>query len=444
MKCKFCLADLEENVTVCPACGKSQQEENEPEAVTEQTEETGKKKIKTWQLALLIAGGLVLVAVLVGAILYGMGINLIPRENDLYYKDSYTVKDEVAINNADVVVATMQDQELTSGELQIYYWSSVFDYLSYYQSSAGMNVELPTPLDEHIYDEETGMTYQQMFLENSIETWRRYATLVQMAENDNFTLTEDQQAELDSFQAKVEEYAAEDGYEDLDAYFAEMLAPGSTMKTYDKYNRVNYIGLSYFNTIYDEMIPTQDEMEAYYAENEADFIAEGMGKDAGNLYDVRHILIEPEGGSVGDDGYLVYSEDEWEACREKAQQILDTYLAGEKTGEAFGALAMEHTKDYGSKDAGGLYEQLTKDTNFVPEFKEWYMDESREPGDTGLVKSDYGYHIMYMSGSRPIWKTQAEVLLTSEKTEELLEKVQEDWPIEVDYTKIVLGYVDLS
>ena len=444
MKCKFCLAEIEETATVCPSCGKSQQEETAPEVNPVETAGTGKKKFKTWQLALVIAGGLILVAVLVGAILYSMGINLIPRENDLYYKDSYTVKDEVAIKKADVVVATMQDQELTNGELQIHYWMSVFDYIDYYHSSVLMGMKLELPLNEQIYDEETGMTFQQMFLENALESWRRYATLVQMAENNGFELTEEEKAELDSFQSQVEAYAKADGYEDLDAYFVEMLVPGSTMQTYDKYNRMNYIGLSYYNTLYDELMPTLDEIEAYYAENEEGFTKEGIGKDAGNLYDVRHILIEPEGGSVGDDGNLVYTEDEWEACRVKAQELLDKYLAGEKTEDAFAALATEHTADYGSKENGGLYQQLTKDTNFVPEFKAWYLDESRKPGDTGLVKSDYGYHIMYLSGSRPIWEAQAEVLLASDNTNAMLEKTQEQWPMEVDYTKIVLGLVELS
>lgn len=435
MKCKFCSAELEENVVVCPACGKDQQEE---------TAQSGKKKFKTWQLVAAIAGGLVLLAVLVGAILYSMGINIIPRANDLYYKDSYTVKDEVAIKNADVVVATMQDQELTSGELQIYYWSSVLDYIDYYHSSVLMGMELDLPLDEQIYDEETGMTFQQMFLEAAIETWRRYATLKQMAENDGFALTEEQLAELEAFQSQVEAYAAADGYDDLDAYFAEMLAPGSTMKTYDKYNRMNYIGLSYYNEIYDTVMPTYEEIEVFYEKNEEGFITEGIGKDAGNLYDVRHILIEPEGGTVGDDGYLVFSEEEWETCRVKAQEILDTYLAGEKTEEAFGALAKEHTADYGSRDYGGLYEQLDKNTNFVPEFKEWYLDESRKVGDTGLVKSDYGYHVMYLSASRPIWEIQAEIMLASSNTEAMLKEAQEQWPMEVDFSKIVLGFVELS
>ena len=34
----------------------------------------------------------------------------------------------------------------------------------------------------------------------------------------------------------------------------------------------------------------------------------------------------------------------------------------------------------------------------VTEFNDWCFDESREPGDTGIVKTSYGYHIMYFVG----------------------------------------------
>ena len=34
----------------------------------------------------------------------------------------------------------------------------------------------------------------------------------------------------------------------------------------------------------------------------------------------------------------------------------------------------------------------------VKPFQDWSLDESRQTGDTGIVKTDYGYHIMYFVG----------------------------------------------
>ena len=31
----------------------------------------------------------------------------------------------------------------------------------------------------------------------------------------------------------------------------------------------------------------------------------------------------------------------------------------------------------------------------VTEFNDWIFDEARKPGDTGIIETTYGYHIMY-------------------------------------------------
>ena len=34
----------------------------------------------------------------------------------------------------------------------------------------------------------------------------------------------------------------------------------------------------------------------------------------------------------------------------------------------------------------------------VTNFNDWCFDESRQPGDHGIVETEYGYHIMYFVG----------------------------------------------
>ena len=45
-------------------------------------------------------------------------------------------------------------------------------------------------------------------------------------------------------------------------------------------------------------------------------------------------------------------------------------------------------------------------------FKNWYLDESRQPGDTGIVQSEYGYHIMYFVGNSEL--TYRDYMITNE------------------------------
>lgn len=122
---------------------------------------------------------------------------------------------------------------------------------------------------------------------------------------------------------------------------------------------------------------------------------QNVSKNAWATVDVRHILVKPKGGTKDDKGDVVYSEAEWETCRQDAQKLLDAYLAGAKTEEAFGEMANKHSEDQNGKVTnGGLYADV-QTGQMVRPFDEWIFDDSRTPGETGLVKTEFGYHVMY-------------------------------------------------
>lgn len=452
MNCKRCNAELDENINYCPVCGKKVK-------VLDDAPASEKQKPALWKIITASVAGVVLVAVLTLAIL-GPGMGVIKLKNipaffgfteaGLDYKNSYTVSDAKAEKKADVVIAKMGNQTLTNGELQAYYWLGVYDFVnnySYYLTQFGL--DLSEPLDKQIYDEKTGMTFQQFFLENALESWRRYAALAQMAEDAGYEPTDEIKEYLADFNNQMKANAEEAGYTDVEEYMDKEFFPGSSLAAYYNYTHKTYMALGYFDSLYEGMMPTDAEIEAYYAANEATLVGKGVGKDAGDYYDVRHILIEIEGESTKDEnGATVYTDAQWEACRAKAQKLLDEFLAGEKVDEeAFGELAKKHSKDPGSAESGGLYTDLTKDTNFIEGFKNWYLEEGRKAGDTGLVKntqsSVQGYHIMYFCESRPIWEYEVRTLVLSENTSKLLEEAENRWPMNVDYKKLVLGYIDL-
>lgn len=78
----------------------------------------------------------------------------------------------------------------------------------------------------------------------------------------------------------------------------------------------------------------------------------------------------------------------------EAQEILEKYLKGDKTEEAFAELAKKHSKDGNAAD-GGIYKDVAAG-KMVPEFEGWALDVAdRKAGDVGIVETEYGYHIMY-------------------------------------------------
>ena len=158
--------------------------------------------------------------------------------------------------------------------------------------------------------------------------------------------------------------------------------------------------------------------------------------------DVRHILIYPEGADSSTIFSQEFSEEAWAAGEASAQALLDQFLAGEQTEEAFAALANEHSQDPGSNQAGGLYEGVTEG-EMVQAFNDWCFDEARQVGDTGIVKTEYGYHVMYFCGSESLWQQYAESDYVTEKASALADEIVAQFPLTVHYGDILLTLSEL-
>ena len=115
------------------------------------------------------------------------------------------------------------------------------------------------------------------------------------------------------------------------------------------------------------------------------------------MQNVRHILAKFEGGKTDDNGTTTYSDEEKAAAKETAEQILADWQAGEATEESFAALANEKSDD-GDGTTGGLYENVYPG-QMVVNFNDWLFEEGRQTGDTGIVETEYGYHVMYYVGA---------------------------------------------
>ena len=111
------------------------------------------------------------------------------------------------------------------------------------------------------------------------------------------------------------------------------------------------------------------------------------------LPNVRHILF-----SVSD----TTDETAMDEARTKAEDVLTEYEAGDKTAESFGELAKEYTAD-SNGDEGGLYENIMPG-QMVTEFNDWCFDADRKPGDTGIIETSYGVHVMYFDSFGKIYR----------------------------------------
>ena len=460
MFCKFCQAELPENVTLCPACGKENQEEilevaaeeiqaeteeavvelNEEAAaeLTEETQqnlpETTKKQNKLWVTLLAIVGAVALAAVLIVAVLYGVGVFD-------HNTDTYVVSDAKAMAASGTVVATAGDEKLTNSELQVYYqqaFEDFYSYYSYYMDLTTIGLDTSKPLAEQYYDQENGITWEAYFVETALNTWHRYAALTMQAKEDGYTLNAETQAYLDSIPEQLETMAKSYEYDSVEEFLRSDLGPACDLEGYLKFLNTNFYAGQYFDSLYEELAPTMEEIEAYFEANAAELEASGVTKDTGKTVDVRHILICPQGGSEAEDGSWVYSDEEWESCRKEAPKLLDQGRTEDGTEEGFAQYAMDHTQDPGSQSTGGLYTDVYVGQVVEP-FEDWCFDESRVYGDTGLVQTTYGYHIMFYVADHEIWISSVESQIINERSMERVSEAVAKWPMEVNQKKIVLG-----
>ena len=112
------------------------------------------------------------------------------------------------------------------------------------------------------------------------------------------------------------------------------------------------------------------------------------------LTNVRHILVPFEGGQTDSStGITTYSDEEKKAAWDKAEDLYEQWKSGEATEDSFAAMATEFSSDTGSVANGGLYEDIYPGL-MVSEFEDWCFD-NRKTGDTGLVETTYGVHILF-------------------------------------------------
>ena len=359
---------------------------------------------------------------------------------DVTCKGSYSVSDEEALAQGDMVVATIGEYQLTNSQLQVYYWMEVQNFLNNYGAYAAyFGMDYTKPLDTQL--EEDGLTWQQYFLDTALNNWQQVQAMSLLAQESGLEMSQDSRDYLEGLDAYLEDIAAQNSV-DVAELMAGNFGPGADVEDYRYFQNLYLTGVPYYEAALQTMVPTQQDLEAYFADHEEEYAASGITKES-KVVDVRHILVQIQGGTAAEDGSVTYSEEEWKTCETAAQAILDTWLAGDKTEESFAALATEKTEDPGSQSTGGLYQQVYEGQMVQP-FNDWCFDASRQYGDYGLVKTNYGYHVMFFVKSELQWPTYAESDWLNEQSANLLEAAVALYPMEVTWENIALGVVEMG
>lgn len=175
-------------------------------------------------------------------------------------------------------------------------------------------------------------------------------------------------------------------------------------------------------------VKDEDGVATYYC-----YIVENAQKrDNSYPVNVRQILFMVTDDSDADETETETGHTDKEA-KKLAEDALAKWEKGDATDASFAKLATKLTEDTGSADNGGLYEDITEDSNYVEPFLNWCFADGRKKGDTGIIKTDYGYHVMYLSSKSkdPVWKNSVREALANEKFDKYIEDT-----IKADQTKV--------
>ena len=467
MDCKFCNAPMEDDMTVCPVCGKDVTEETAAEevVVAEETaeectcecapeetaeectceectceetpvEEAPKKKGKT--VLAWIAAILVVAIVAVGAAAFLKPTAPVEDVVLMGSETGYTVSaEEMTEEVSGAVIASAKkmnivrqlqqklglqsklSQGITNAELSIYYWDSFYNFYNTYGYYAMMLGLDPATMDTSPSMTE-GQTWQEFFLSQALNLYRSQIAVCETAQKKGYTLSTEMQEELD---AQLESLNT---MEDLEVLLTEVYGPGITKEMYTDYIRQQYIYSGYLSELEAGLTFTDEELAAYYDENAETYEMQGIYKDV-----------------------------EAVDSKAEAERIYAEWQAGEATEDSFAALATTYTTDPGSAETGGLYENVYVG-QMVPSFNDWCFDEARQVGDTGIVETDYGHHIMYFVGrnddetinvrhillqsSDPdAWKETVSADYASHTMTDLIKTMSQRYALDYDTSKIALA-----
>jgi len=152
------------------------------------------------------------------------------------------------------------------------------------------------------------------------------------------------------------------------------------------------------------------------------------------LVNVRHILLKVE-TTTDKDGKTIFKVESQKNAELKAKEILEKFKNGKfLTGESFGLLAKEYSDD-GSANENGLIDEIYPGMT-VEAFDNWCFDTNRKVGDTDIITSDYGYHVMYFEGFCEM--TYRDLLIDSELRDDATSKWIEDI---AKNTEVIVGNV---
>ncbi|HEX9060293.1 MAG TPA: stalk domain-containing protein [Clostridia bacterium] len=266
----------------------------------------------------------------------------------------------VGISNFNDFVLSVAGENVNSKEYKYF----LYGEKNYYAENAGVQIGK----DFWTTPNKDGKTPFDIVSQNADNTCRYYKMLMKLIKDSNYTLSEEEQK---SIKESLDNFVNQSGGEDK-ANQKAMEQNGVSLADKQEIAK-NSLTISCFLRDSKNKLKTSDkEVQNFYEKNKSSF----------EKVTVQHILIM----TIDSGTNAPLPQDKVAEAKKQAEDI----LAKVKAGEDFKELAKKYSQDPGSKDNGGEY--TFPKGQMVKAFEDWSFNA--KPGDIGIIKSEYGYHVM--------------------------------------------------
>lgn len=311
-----------------------------------------------------------LVTTIVVAVLYVASLFI----NSNYFRQNFTA---VTIDNVKYSVTDFN-----------YYYQNI--YMQYYQAVSGtgdlgaaMLPDQNSPLKSQIYDPETGETWSEFFQKMAFEQMKADNKIYVEAQNAGYQLSDEEMTKLNADMDGMITSAYMNGYTKVADYLKAAYGKAMDEETYRKNAERTYLINSYTDHVHDSFNYSQDEIEAYYIENQNVF----------DTFTYRYFLVSGEKVVESDYADTAAYDAAKEAAVEVAGVKAKEYAAKITDDQSFIAAAREYDPETYKDDSAS--QRIYKGELLGSTYGEWLRDPSRQNGDVTAIKSTTGYYVVF-------------------------------------------------
>ena len=296
-----------------------------------------------------------------------------------------------AVNNSGIIqkntiAATVGEHKLNSVELGYYYNDAIMDYYNQWYETyesytdsylQAIGWDVTKPLNDQVYDEESGKTWDQFFIESAIENAKSDYALYDLAKSENFQLPSEDQVVLDNMVSNMQTYATLYGYSNADQYLRASYGYGADADSYAEYCERSAIAGAYLEAHEEGLKYDDADIREYEKDKVNNYNSYTFSSAYLSYTDFR------EGGTEDEDGNKTYSDEENNAARDTmkaAAEQLATATTLEDLEKMINTIEVNESSQLALNASTN-----TLHTDLNTSLADWLAADERKEGDIAAI-----------------------------------------------------------